>query len=110
MYKEPYKDQYPPGYAIEMYNLILLIRIHTHKYEESEWSIHSPYTSASLLVSTYLSPHTLCIHTHYSTFYCSAHHNIAQIWSWCSEYSSSVVNRYPAIYVILRVGGLKMAK
>ena len=35
---------------------------------------------------------TLCYH--------STHCNTAQIWSWCTEYSSSVVNRYPAIYVI----------
>ena len=50
---DPYSYQYPPGYAMKIYDLILLIRNHTHKYEESEWSMHSPYTSASLLVSTY---------------------------------------------------------
>ena len=34
----------------------------------------------------------------------STHCNTAQIWSWCIQYSSSVVNRYPAIYVISCVG------
>ena len=32
------------------------------------------------------------------------HCNTAQIWSWCTEFSSSVVNRYPAIHVISCVG------
>ena len=35
-----------------------------------------------------------------SWFYYSTHCNTAQIWPSCTEYSSSVVNRYPAIYVI----------
>ena len=34
----------------------------------------------------------------------SSHCNAAQIWSWCTENSSSVVNRYPAIHVISCVG------
>ena len=36
--------------------------------------------------------------------YRSTHCNTAQIWSWCTEYSSSVVRRYPAIYVSSCVG------
>ena len=32
------------------------------------------------------------------------HCNVAQIWSWCTEYSSFVFNRYPVISVILCVG------
>ena len=32
--------------------------------------------------------------------YYSTHCNNDQIWSWCTEYWSTVVNRYPAIYVI----------
>ena len=36
--------------------------------------------------------------------YYSTHCNTAQIWSWCTKYSSSVANRYPAIYKISCVG------
>ena len=36
--------------------------------------------------------------------YYSTRFDTAQIWSWCTEYSSSAVNRCPAIYVILCVG------
>ena len=37
--------------------------------------------------------------------YYSKHCYTAQIWSWwCTEYSSSVDNRYPAIYVISCLG------
>ena len=36
--------------------------------------------------------------------YYSTRCNTCQIWSWCGEYSSSVINRYPAIYVISCVG------
>ena len=34
----------------------------------------------------------------------STHCNTAQIWSCCTQYSSSVVHRYPVIYVIPCVG------
>ena len=37
--------------------------------------------------------------------YYSTHCNTAQIWSCCTEYSSSVVNRYPALHIVSRVGG-----
>ena len=36
----------------------------------------------------------------YQALLFKTHCNTVQIWSWCPEYSSSVVNRYPAIYVI----------
>ena len=36
--------------------------------------------------------------------YFSTHCNTSQIWSCCTEYSSSVVNRYPSIYVTSCVG------
>ena len=36
--------------------------------------------------------------------YYSTHCNTAHIWSWCAEYLSFEVNRYPAIYVISCVG------
>ena len=35
--------------------------------------------------------------------YYLTHCNSVQIWSWCTEYSPSVVNKCPAIYVISRV-------
>ena len=35
--------------------------------------------------------------------------NTVQIWSWCTQYLSTVLNRYPAIYVISYVRG-KMFK
>ena len=34
----------------------------------------------------------------------STHCNTAQVWSWCTQCSSSVVNRYPAVYIILCIG------
>ena len=37
----------------------------------------------------------------YTVFYYSTNCNTVQIWSWFSQYLSSVGNRYPAIYVIL---------
>ena len=43
-----------------------------------------------------------------SQIYYSTHFNTAQIWSWCTEYSSSVVNRYPAICRISDVGVKKI--
>ena len=32
--------------------------------------------------------------------YYSAHYNTTQLWSWCTRYSLSVVNRYPEIYLV----------
>ena len=37
--------------------------------------------------------------------YYPTHCNTAQIWSWCTEYSSSLVNRHPAIYSVSCVAG-----
>ena len=31
-------------------------------------------------------------------------YNNLELWSWCKEHSSSVINRYPAIHVISCVG------
>lgn len=41
--------------------------------------------------------------------YYSAYFNTVQLWWWCTQYSSSVHNRYPALYVISCVRR-KMAK
>ena len=35
-----------------------------------------------------------------STYY-STNCNTVQIWSWCSQYLSAVLKRYPAIYVTI---------
>ena len=45
-----------------------------------------------------------CFTYNIDVLFYSIHCNTPQIWSWCTEYSSSVINKYPAIYKISRVG------
>ena len=76
------------------------------------WQILTPCTVPRLLKANFsvniehitmiftLMPLIPAFYTQRNVTSYSTHCNTAQIWTWCMEYSSSVVDRYPPIYVI----------
>ena len=79
-----------------IHNAMLLLSV--SKYDSLIGMCHLNFhqvTNANLSSSVIL---------HMSICYYSKHCNTAQEWSWCTQYVSSVHNRYPVVHLILCVG------
>ena len=69
---------------------------------DSEWTWFSTRKHCKLMLTEWSAASQMIPDPKWSPniVYYLTHCNTCQIWSWCTEYSPSVVNRYPAINVI----------